>query len=200
MRKQTVPTLILVIIAALGISVLTSACGSESTTDKQYTSSENQSNDELTETAESDNGEEYREFNSSDFKGRNFFISSIKNNEDFQKQLQDGYDSDTINSQFISTIMNKYVFSSATEDDEYSVDIIELGYVGKSALGQKLYYYKITVKDIDSFKYYLGLNDTYYTIDTDGWSADDEIYMVCDYGYPEDELEVGYYLKNYSVQ
>jgi hypothetical protein len=200
MRKQTVPTLILVIIAALGISVLTSACGSESTTDKQYTSSENQSNDELTETAESDNGEEYREFNSSDFKGRNFFISSIKNNEDFQKQLQDGYDSDTINSQFISTIMNKYVFSSATEDDEYSVDIIELGYVGKSALGQKLYYYKITIKDIDSFKYYLGLNDTYYTIDTDGWSADDEIYMVCDYGYPEDELEVGYYLKNYSVQ
>jgi hypothetical protein len=192
--------LILVIIAALGISVLTSACGSESTTDKQYTSSENQSNDELTETAESDNGEEYREFNSSDFKGRNFFISSIKNNEDFQKQLQDGYDSDTINSQFISTIMNKYVFSSATEDDEYSVDIIELGYVGKSALGQKLYYYKITIKDIDSFKYYLGLNDTYYTIDTDGWSADDEIYMVCDYGYPEDELEVGYYLKNYSVQ
>jgi hypothetical protein len=96
--------------------------------------------------------------------------------------------------------MNKYVFSSATEDDEYSVDIIELGYVGKSALGQKLYYYKITIKDIDSFKYYLGLNDTYYTIDTDGWSADDEIYMVCDYGYPEDELEVGYYLKNYSVQ
>lgn len=147
----------------------------------------------------SSNEKQYREFCSSDYANGNYYATSLSNEQDFKKELQQAYADNKKNSVFLKAVMEDYIFSLSYQDDESCVDITELGYVGDSTLGRKQYYYKVDIKDFELFEKYIGLNVWFNPIDTQGWSINDEIYMLCEYGYPDDEFEVWYYLKNYSV-
>lgn len=177
---------ILSIISVLSVSVLLTGCSASAETKDSASISSDE--------------EQYREFCSSDYKNGNYYTTSLENEQSFKTTLQQSYSDDKKNSAFIAEVMKDKVFSVSYQDDESCVDIIELGYVGTNVLGGKQYYYKVNINDMELFNDYIEVNAWFNPIDTQGWAMNDEIYMLCDYRYPNDEFEVWYYLKNYSVE